>query len=165
VFRLPGPLRRALGSRIGTINQIIDAVAARHPVGVVDLDGVAGIYHAATWSVDRLHPSELGHRMLAREFARMLSDRGAMVRGEVSLVCAGGAATTRLHHMAWLIVKGIPWLVRRGRDLMGYGAAIVLRAAWPANRGTGAPTYVIAEAGRAAGPAGLRAGPSAPVSP
>jgi lysophospholipase L1-like esterase len=127
VFRLPGPLRRALVQRIGQLNEVTDAVVARHAIGCLDLDRVPGAYERAAWSVDRLHPSELGHRMLARGFARLLADSGWAVPHQVSLACSGGAEITGWHHLAWLACKGVPWLWRRGRDLMPYAAAIIYR--------------------------------------
>jgi lysophospholipase L1-like esterase len=73
VFRLPAPLRRALQRRIVALNDAISDVAATDPsgIGVLDLDLLPGGYERSAWSVDRLHPSELGHRMLAAALARM----------------------------------------------------------------------------------------------
>ncbi|MFI9009414.1 SGNH/GDSL hydrolase family protein [Actinosynnema sp. NPDC053489] len=128
VFRLPGALRRALRARIEELNGIVDAVVRRHGVECVDLDLLDGAYSPATWAVDRLHPSELGHRRLAAAFAERLARAGCEVPGHVSLTCTGGLATTPLHHLGWLVVKGIPWLWRRGRDLVPYAATIVYRS-------------------------------------
>lgn len=53
--------------------------------------------------------------------------------GQVSLKCGGGREVTALHRAAWLVFKGVPWLVRRGRDLgpvIVQGFAVELRAAW-----------------------------------
>ena len=47
---------------------------------------------------------------------------GFAVPHPVSLDCAGGREVTALHRAAWLVVKGVPWLVRRGRD---FGPVIV----------------------------------------
>ena len=127
VFPLPAFLRRALGARIAALNDILDAVAARHRIAVVDLAQVPGIYSPAAWAIDRLHPSELGHRMLARAIALQLAELGAVVPGEVSLDCAGGRPASRLAHWGWLVVKGLPWLCRRGRDLVPYALAALLR--------------------------------------
>src|SRR5438270_922811 len=80
-----------------------------HRIGVVDLAGLPGIYRGTAWSVDRLHPSELGHRTLANAFAGLIADAGIAV-GEVSLTCGGGLVVTRTQRVAWLIAKGIPWL-------------------------------------------------------
>lgn len=135
VFRLPGPLRRALRARIDELNAVIDAVALRHGAGCVDLDRLAGAYEVETWAVDRLHPSELGHRRLAAAFAAALAELGREVPGRVSPVCEGGTRTTPLHHVGWLVLKGVPWLWRRGRDLVPHAAAIVYRS-WTGRPGT-----------------------------
>lgn len=120
VFRLPGPLRRALASRIAALNEVLDAVGTRHGATVLDLGSLPGIYQPAAWAVDRLHPSELGHRLLARAIADRLAAAGKTVLSEVSLECAGGRMPGRLARWGWLVVKGLPWLVRRGRDLVPY---------------------------------------------
>ncbi len=41
---------------------------------------------------------------------------------DVAVVVAGTA-----HHLVWLLVKGIPWLWYRGRDLLPHAASILLR--------------------------------------
>lgn len=128
VFRLPGPLRRALRARIERLNEVLDAVLAEHDVACVDLDQMAGTYHAASWSVDRLHPSELGHRLLAAEFARLLAERGCAVPNPVSLDCSGGVPAGPLARTGWLVFKGLPWLWRRGSDLVPYALGVLLRS-------------------------------------
>ncbi|ALG11711.1 SGNH/GDSL hydrolase family protein [Kibdelosporangium phytohabitans] len=127
VFRLPGPLRRALRSRISALNSVIDSVSAAHDAGCLDLDLLPGAYEMGTWSVDRLHPSELGHRLLAQGFAGMLADRGCAIPRPVSLTCSGGRQVGTAGHVVWLIVKGIPWLWRRGRDLVPYAVSIMVK--------------------------------------
>ncbi|MGD9527667.1 SGNH/GDSL hydrolase family protein [Pseudonocardia sp.] len=131
VFRLPGPLRRALRRRIAALNSVVDSVVdsvidsvvdsrsagAAPGVGVLDLDTVPGCYDRSVWSVDRLHPSELGHRLLAAGLAGLVADAGYAAAGPVSLVCGGGRRVTRADRAVWLVVRGVPWLVRRGRDL------------------------------------------------
>jgi lysophospholipase L1-like esterase len=119
IFRLPAPLKRALHRRIVALNAVTDAVAASDPagVGVLDLDALPGGYDRDAWAVDRLHPSERGHRLLAAGFARLLAEAGFAVPRPVGLECAGGREVGALHRGAWLVVKGMPWLVRRGRDL------------------------------------------------
>lgn len=120
VFRLPGALHRALTRRINGINAVIDEIALRYGAGVVDLDALPGTYTPGAWSVDRLHPSEWGHRMLARAIADRLAAAGAIIPGEVSQLCGGSKPISRFDHVAWLIIKGIPWLWRRGFDLVPY---------------------------------------------
>lgn len=127
VFRLPGPLRRALHQRIGQLNDAIDQVVACRGALCLDLHLTPGTYDTAAWSVDRLHPSELGHRMLAAALASMLAGAGIAVPYPVDLTCTDGRQLTAADHLAWLVCRGVPWLVRRGRDLLPYAAAVVLR--------------------------------------
>jgi lysophospholipase L1-like esterase len=127
VFRLPGPLRRALRSRIQALNTVIDEVSAAHGAGCLDLDLLPGAYEMSAWAVDRLHPSELGHRMLAQAFGEILAARGCAIPNPVSLVCSGGRQVGTAGHVGWLIIKGIPWLWRRGRDLVPYAVSIMVR--------------------------------------
>lgn len=129
VFRLPERLRRALRARIRDLNAVVDVVTARHGVRVVDLDLLPGAYTKEVWSVDRLHPSELGHRMLAQAFADRFAEAGAQVPGAVSLECSGSVRVTFVHRWAWLVFKGVPWLWRRGRDLVPYALATMFRDA------------------------------------
>jgi len=119
VFRMPAPLSRALTRRINALNAVVDAVAAAEPagVGVLDLHTMPGSYHRSAWSVDRLHPSELGHRRLAAAMTELLAGAGFAVPCPVSLQCAGGRVVTPAHRAAWLLVKGLPWLIRRSGDL------------------------------------------------
>lgn len=119
VFRLPGPLRRALQGRIAALNAAVDAAAAARPgaVDVLDLAVLPGGYDRASWAVDRLHPSERGHRLLAAGFADLLAAAGFAVPHPVGLDRSGGRPVTAAQRVAWLVVKGVPWLVRRGRDL------------------------------------------------
>jgi lysophospholipase L1-like esterase len=117
VFKLPGRLRKVLKDRIDEYNRVVDVVVARHGVRCVDLHTLPGAYELETWAVDRLHPSERGHRMLARAFAAEFRAAGHRF-GEVSLECSGGRELTVWHHVAWLMFKGVPWLWRRGADLL-----------------------------------------------
>ncbi|WP_436500197.1 SGNH/GDSL hydrolase family protein [Actinokineospora sp. HUAS TT18] len=128
VFRIPGPLRRALQARIARLNEVIDAVVAATGAPCLDLDRLPGAYETSSWAVDRLHPSELGHRMLASGFADLLAGTGCAVAKPVSMVCEGGRPANKAEHIAWLIIKGIPWLWRRGRDLVPYAIGIIVRS-------------------------------------
>jgi lysophospholipase L1-like esterase len=127
VFRLPGPLRRALHHRIGQLNDAIDQVVARYGALCLDLHVMPGTYDIAAWSVDRLHPSERGHRMLASGLADLLAGVGIAVPHPVDLTCSGGRPLTAADHLAWLVCHGVPWLVGRGRDLVPHAVAVVLR--------------------------------------
>lgn len=130
VFWMPGSLRRALRQRIGALNAVIDDTVARYGIGCLDLDRMPGGYDRATWSVDRLHPSELGHRLLATEFGALLERERFRVVAPVSLVSEGGREITAVHRLLWLVFKGLPWLTSRGRDLVPHALSIVVRDLW-----------------------------------
>lgn len=127
VFRLPGPLRRALHHRIEALNHAADHVVAHRGALCLDLHLISGTYETAAWSVDRLHPSELGHRMLAAGYAELLAGAGLAVPYPVGRTCSGGRQLTVAHHIGWLLFRGVPWLARRGRDLIPHAAGLVLR--------------------------------------
>ncbi|MGH3793353.1 MAG: SGNH/GDSL hydrolase family protein [Pseudonocardiaceae bacterium] len=127
VFRLPGPLRRALHHRVGRLNEAIERVVVRRAVLCLDLHLMHGAYDTTTWSVDRLHPSERGHRMLAEGFAELLAGAGIAAPYPVELTCSGGRQVSTAQHIAWLVLHGVPWLGRRGRDFLPHAAAVVLR--------------------------------------
>jgi lysophospholipase L1-like esterase len=125
VFRLPQSLKRALSARVAELNAAIDEVVAREGVPCLDLALLPGAYDLASWSVDRLHPSELGHRMLADGFTGLLAEAGFAVPEPVSLTCSGGVEPSAAGHVGWLVLKGIPWLWRRGREFLPYAAVIM----------------------------------------
>ncbi|MEQ0557682.1 SGNH/GDSL hydrolase family protein [Amycolatopsis sp. NEAU-NG30] len=125
VFRLPPSLKRALSARVAELNAAIDEVVTRERVPCLDLARLPGAYDLTSWSVDRLHPSELGHRMLADGFTGLLAEAGFAVPAPVSLTCGGGAEPGAAAHLGWLVLKGIPWLCRRGREFLPYAAAIM----------------------------------------
>lgn len=127
VFRLPGPLRRALHERVEQLNDATNQVVARRGALCLDVHLVPGAYDTTAWSVDRLHPSERGHRMLASGFAGLLAGAGIAVPRPVDLVCSGGRQVTAVHHAVWLLLQGVPWLGRRGREFLPYALALVLR--------------------------------------
>lgn len=137
VFWLPGPLRRALRQRIEQLNDLIDALVRRHRIGCLDLDAVPGGYERSAWAVDRLHPSELGHRLLASGFGELIGQAGFVVPHPVSLTLGGGRQINLGHHLLWLAFKGLPWLCRRTRDLVPYAAVIALRELRGRDRLTG----------------------------
>ncbi|HET9257753.1 MAG TPA: SGNH/GDSL hydrolase family protein [Pseudonocardiaceae bacterium] len=127
VFRLPGPLRRALHHRIEQLNHAADHVVAERGALCLDLHVMPGAYETPAWSVDRLHPSELGHRMLARGYADLLAGAGIIVPHPVGRSCAGGRQLTTVDHVGWLALRGLPWLIRRSRDLVPHAAGVMLR--------------------------------------
>ena len=76
----PWPVRRPLERRLGIVNQTYAEIHAQH--GGIQID-LADLGHGSIrdlFSVDRLHPSELGHRHLAHAFCRHLIEAGLRLR-------------------------------------------------------------------------------------
>lgn len=128
VFRLPPSLKRALSARVAELNEAIDRVVEAEGIACLNLDTLPGAYDLTVWSVDRLHPSELGHRMLAQGFTNLAAAAGFAVPEPVSLTCSGGVEPSAAAHVGWLLAKGVPWLWRRGREFLPYAAVIMWRS-------------------------------------
>ena len=130
MFGLPGALARPLARRMRAVNAAVDEVARRH--GTVHLDAARdpATYERRYWSVDRLHPNERGHRLIACRFHALLAAAEFPV-GPGPDPEPSSPPPTRLAEVGWMATKGTAWLVRRSRDLVpalaGAGAARVAR--------------------------------------
>lgn len=112
VARLPLPARTARGvrDRVAALNEAVDRVAERHGALVVDLGAHPAVAEHATWSLDRLHPAEAGHRLLAATVADLLRADGVAVAPVPLRPPPGGAGSGALGHLVWLLRDGGPWL-------------------------------------------------------
>ncbi|RHW28183.1 SGNH/GDSL hydrolase family protein [Nocardioides immobilis] len=115
VLGIPGPLARPLRRRIQTLNDIYDEVHEQYGALRLDLAADPAIYSRDLWSFDRLHPSELGHRWLARRVADLLTAEGLLFPAP-SLTCTS-APLSRREQVRTLAIDVAPWLGRRIRDL------------------------------------------------
>jgi lysophospholipase L1-like esterase len=117
MFGLPGALARPLARRMRAVNAAVDEVARRY--GTVHLDAACdpATYERRYWSVDRLHPNERGHRLIACRFHALLTASGYPV-GPGPDPEPSSPPPTRLAEFAWMATKGTAWLVRRSRDLV-----------------------------------------------
>lgn len=135
VFGLPAPLRRPLARRIATVNAIYDEVHATYGGHRVDLSANPDVYSRAAWSVDRLHPSERGHRWLARSFAETLSAGGIAVARPPCPDSADGQEPSVWRDVDWMVRKGVPWAARRAGDLAPWLVRLAVGEAAQALRG------------------------------
>jgi lysophospholipase L1-like esterase len=115
ILGLPEPLARPLRRRIGQLNEIYDEVHEHYGLLRLDLAAHPAIYHRDLWAFDRLHPSELGHRWLAREVGRLLRAEGLSFELP-SLTCTGTRPSSR-DLVRTFSLDMAPWLGRRIRDL------------------------------------------------
>jgi len=128
VFGLPRMLRRPLWRRIEVVNDAFDAAHRRYGGLRVDLTAEPVVYQREFWSVDRLHPGELGHRRLAAAFALGLRELGHDV-DPPGLVATGGEVPNAWRDLVWLATAGAPWLGRRARDLGPWAARLAFSEA------------------------------------
>lgn len=114
---LPAALARPLARRMHEVNDVIDDLAARY--GTVHFDAAAdpASYERRNWSVDRLHPNERGHRLIAIRFHSLLAASGFPV-GRAPDPEPASPPPTRRAEVAWLATKGTAWVLRRSTDLV-----------------------------------------------
>jgi lysophospholipase L1-like esterase len=124
MFGLPGALARPLARRMRSVNAVVDEVARRY--GTVHLDTARdpATYERRYWSVDRLHPNERGHRLIACRFHALLAAAGFPVGPGPE---PSSPPPTRLAEVGWMATKGTAWLVRRSRDLVPALAGLAMR--------------------------------------
>jgi lysophospholipase L1-like esterase len=127
MFGLPGALARPLARRMRAVNAAVDEVARRY--GTVHLDAACdpATYERRYWSVDRLHPNERGHRLIACRFHALLAAAKFPVASPGPDPEPSSPPPTRLAEVGWMATKGTAWLVRRSRDLVPALVGLALR--------------------------------------
>jgi lysophospholipase L1-like esterase len=144
---LPWPLARPLGRRMRAVNHVVHALSRRY--GAVHLHAAEHPWVAdrASWSVDRLHPSELGHRMLAYEFHALLAERG-LAAGDPPSTTPDGPPPGRAASAWWMATRGTGWVLDRCTDLLP--DLLRLAAAECGHRAAGSPAALDEAAHRTA---------------
>jgi hypothetical protein len=91
----------------------------------LDLNADPAIYSRDLWAADRLHPSELGHRRLARLVGQLIAAEGLEFELP-SLSCTSPHPTLR-ETARTMVVEVAPWIGRRVRDLAPWAAHEAVR--------------------------------------
>ncbi|SFF56233.1 Lysophospholipase L1 [Actinacidiphila alni] len=117
VLGLPWPLARPLGRRMSALNDTVHALSAHHGAHHIHV----AAHHWATMpgalSADRLHPSETGHRLLARDFHALLAAAG-LAQGAAPRPEPDGAPPGRAASLWWMATQGTRWIADRCTDLL-----------------------------------------------
>ncbi|MBO3751329.1 SGNH/GDSL hydrolase family protein [Streptosporangiaceae bacterium NEAU-GS5] len=134
MLRIPELMRRPLARRIHAINTVVEETGRRYGAVHVDMAAHPALYQRTMWGVDRLHPSEAGHRLLARLFHAELAASGYPIGAPP------GAEPTGTHPTAWqsalwMATKGTGWVARRATDFLPHLARLVTSEAWHQLRG------------------------------
>ena len=114
---VPGVLARPLARRAHQVNDVMDQMAARFGTLHFDAATDAAVYDPGMWAVDRLHPSERGHRLIARRFHALLAQAGHQV-GPPPGAEPLNQPPTKAEQLAWMATKGTAWIARRSTDLV-----------------------------------------------
>ena len=117
MLRLPGPLARPLARRMHSVNEVVHALSERYSAVHVHVAQSAWVDDPRMWSVDRLHPSERGHRALAREFHALLAAAGTAL-GPAPGPEPTESAPTPAAQAWWMATKGTRWVLERCTDLL-----------------------------------------------
>jgi lysophospholipase L1-like esterase len=126
MFGLPGALARPLARRMRAVNAAVDQVALRYRTVHLDAARDPATYERRYWSVDRLHPNERGHRLIACRFHSLLTAGGYLV-GDGPDPEPSSPPPTRRAEFGWMATKGTRWLFRRSRDLVPALVALGVR--------------------------------------
>ena len=128
MFGLPSGLARPLSRRMRAVNAELDRVAAHYGTLHWDASTDPETYDRRNWSVDRLHPNERGHRLIACRMWDRLAAAGVPVADR-----PGGEPTspapTRGDNVLWMATKGTKWFLRRSVDLIPYMLFMAAREA------------------------------------
>ncbi|MEZ0093338.1 SGNH/GDSL hydrolase family protein [Streptacidiphilus sp. EB129] len=117
MLRLPGPLARPLARRMHSVNQVVHALSAKHGALHLHVADSSWVDDPRMWSVDRLHPSERGHRALACEFHALLSAAGEAT-GTPPDAEPLSAPPTLTAQIWWMATRGTRWVLDRCTDLL-----------------------------------------------
>jgi len=119
MFGLPTVLARPLTRRMRAVNAELDKIAAHYGTVHWDASSDPETYDRRNWSVDRLHPNERGHRLIACRFWDRLAaaDLPMTVRPDPEPADPGA---TRYDDFVWMATKGTSWFLRRSIDLIPY---------------------------------------------
>jgi lysophospholipase L1-like esterase len=132
IFGLPRWMGRPLWQRIEQVNLAYDDLYTRYGGIRLDMADFPEVYRRDFWSIDRMHPGELGHRKLARMFADRLPAHGVQIAVPPDLGCAH-QPPSKWADTVWMVKEGVPWLGRRAGDLVPFAARMAFAQRQPAS--------------------------------
>jgi lysophospholipase L1-like esterase len=111
----PGPLalRKILSARVTLINEIYIKLSERENVILVPTWDSKIAHERRMWHVDRMHPSAIGHQLIADLVRRKLAlPRRSAKKLPTSI------NVSKKFELYWLITNGAKWFAKRSVDLV-----------------------------------------------
>lgn len=111
----PGPLalRKILSARVALINEIYIELSERENVVLVPTWDSKIAHERRMWHVDRMHPSAIGHQLIADLVRRRL----ALPRRSAKKLSTS-INVSKKFELYWLITNGAKWFAKRSVDLV-----------------------------------------------
>lgn len=109
----PKRVKKILSRRVQNLNEILTNVAKNEEALFVGGWDQQEVYQRSFWHVDRMHPSSLGHQLIA-DLIR--NDLNLPLR--VSNILPTQSIRTQKDDLIWLLTNGTMWLLKRSIDLI-----------------------------------------------
>ncbi|RMI35341.1 SGNH/GDSL hydrolase family protein [Nocardia stercoris] len=107
------PIYKTLRGRAATYNEYLREIADRHHGAVLDFWRLKQFDDRRLWSWDRLHPSPLGHELLAAEVLRVLGAPATIEVPGLGPAPIKPATEQRRENIEWVTGFLLPWIGRR----------------------------------------------------
>ncbi|MEV0530679.1 SGNH/GDSL hydrolase family protein [Kitasatospora sp. NPDC050463] len=134
LLRLPRPLARPLARRMRAVNTVVHALSTRHRAVHLHVADLPWTTHRELLSVDRLHPSAEGHRLIARGFHDLLATAGRPL-GPAPAAGRVDPPPGAVADLWWMATRGTSWLAERCTDLLPGLLALAAVEGWARLRG------------------------------
>ena len=132
----PRRVADAMARRVGEANSAIARAVQSSQAEAIDGATLLASLGRRAWHIDRIHPSPHGHRALAGAARAPL----APAWGQRTEIPVPPRPPGRAAVAAWLAVNGVPWALKRSRDLIPQVTMVVARELRDEHRPRGAAT-------------------------
>jgi lysophospholipase L1-like esterase len=109
----PKRVKKVLSRRVQNLNEILQDVSAKEDALFIAGWEQKEVYERSFWHVDRMHPSSLGHQLIADLIRNHLN-----LPLRVANTLPTQSIRTQKDDLIWLLTSGTKWLLKRSIDLI-----------------------------------------------
>jgi lysophospholipase L1-like esterase len=109
----PKRVKKVLSRRVQNLNEILQDVSAKEDALFIAGWEQKEVYERSFWHVDRMHPSSLGHQLVADLIRNHLN-----LPLRVANTLPTQSIRTQKDDLIWLLTSGTKWLLKRSIDLI-----------------------------------------------